>query len=606
MSIQDQESFLSNIHPFEVLSPSQMAMCIQHMDIAYYPKDTILISPEKIPEHFFIIIKGSVYEYSNENIVVMDYQHEDSFDSNSLIYGKCDHTFKVNEELICYEIEKKTFLSLIEKNQEFKDFFLKDLVNKIQSLKDKEYTSQLSSFMIAKVGDTLIHEACMVDENTKLIDAIEKSMQFKTSTIIVKKSDGGYGIITDSLLKVKVLLQGRDLTIPVRDIAIFPLLTIQKDDYLFEALTILIKRNIKRIGVTNNNGEMIGILEQIDILSHFANHTYVIESKIKNANKVEDLKIASNEFLNIIKSLQAKGVKIYHISNLIGQLNTKVYQKLYSLVLPEELQKNACLIVMGSEGRNEQIIKTDQDNALVIKNGIDVEQYRPYMQQLTNHLVDLGYPPCEGNIMVSNPYWCKTADEYKTDITKWINSPDMKSYLDLAIFIDAFAVAGDKELLINLKEYLYNKIQSKDIFMAYFAKSTLAFDTPTTFSSFMAKDDLINIKKAAIFPIVQGIRSLALKEKIKETTTIKRIKILEARNILEKTKAAELIEAFEIASTLRLKNQLDCIQDGVALTNEINTNDLGKIERDLLKESFKIVVEFKKFINYIFKLDKIY
>ncbi|MCT7573380.1 DUF294 nucleotidyltransferase-like domain-containing protein [Aliarcobacter butzleri] len=606
MSIQDQESFLSNIHPFEVLTPSQMAMCIQHMDIAYYPKDTILISPEKIPEHFFIIIKGSVYEYSNENIVVMDYQHEDSFDSNSLIYGKCDHTFKVNEELICYEIEKKTFLSLIEKNQEFKDFFLKDLVNKIQSLKDKEYTSQLSSFMIAKVGDTLIHEACMVDENTKLIDAIEKSMQFKTSTIIVKKSDGGYGIITDSLLKVKVLLQGRDLTIPVRDIAIFPLLTIQKDDYLFEALTILIKRNIKRIGVTNNDGEMIGILEQIDILSHFANHTYVIESKIKNANKVEDLKIASNEFLNIIKSLQAKGVKIYHISNLIGQLNTKVYQKLYSLVLPEELQKNACLIVMGSEGRNEQIIKTDQDNALVIKNGIDVEQYRPYMQQLTNHLVDLGYPPCEGNIMVSNPYWCKTADEYKTDITKWINSPDMKSYLDLAIFIDAFAVAGDKELLINLKEYLYNKIQSKDIFMAYFAKSTLAFDTPTTFSSFMAKDDLINIKKAAIFPIVQGIRSLALKEKIKETTTIKRIKILEARNILEKTKAAELIEAFEIASTLRLKNQLDCIQEGVPLTNEINTNDLGKIERDLLKESFKIVVEFKKFINYIFKLDKIY
>lgn len=606
MSIQDQESFLSNIHPFEVLTPSQMAMCIQHMDIAYYPKDTILISPEKIPEHFFIIIKGSVYEYSNENIVVMDYQHEDSFDSNSLIYGKCDHTFKVNEELICYEIEKKTFLSLIEKNQEFKDFFLKDLVNKIQSLKDKEYTSQLSSFMIAKVGDTLIHEACMVDENTKLIDAIEKSMQFKTSTIIVKKSDGGYGIITDSLLKVKVLLQGRDLTIPVRDIAIFPLLTIQKDDYLFEALTILIKRNIKRIGVTNNNGEMIGILEQIDILSHFANHTYVIESKIKNANKVEDLKIASNEFLNIIKSLQAKGVKIYHISNLIGQLNTKVYQKLYSLVLPEELQKNACLIVMGSEGRNEQIIKTDQDNALVIKNGIDVEQYRPYMQQVTNHLIDLGYPPCEGNIMVSNPYWCKTADEYKTDITKWINSPDMKSYLDLAIFIDAFAVAGDKELLINLKEYLYNKIQSKDIFMAYFAKSTLAFDTPTTFSSFMAKDDLINIKKAAIFPIVQGIRSLALKEKIKETTTIKRIKILEARNILEKTKAAELIEAFEIASTLRLKNQLDCIQEGVPLTNEINTNDLGKIERDLLKESFKIVVEFKKFINYIFKLDKIY
>ncbi len=91
--------------------------------------------------------------------------------------------------------------------------------------------------------------------------------------------------------------------------------------------------------LVNSSGEMVGILEQIDILSHFANHTYVIESKIKNAKNVEDLKNASKDFLDIITSLQAKGVKIYHISNLIGQLNTKVYQKLYSLTLPKELQR---------------------------------------------------------------------------------------------------------------------------------------------------------------------------------------------------------------------------------------------------------------------------
>lgn len=605
MSIQDQETFLSNIHPFGHLTPSQMSMCLQHMDIAYYPKDTILISPNNIPNTFFIIIKGSVFEYSKDNNLIMDYQSEDSFDSNSLIYGKCEHTFKVNEELICYEIDKKAFLSLIEKNQEFKDFFLKDLVNKIKTLKDKEYTSELSSFMIAKVQDTLIHEACMVEEDTKLIDAIKKSMQFKTSTIIIKSETLGYGIITDSLLKVKVLLEGRDLTIPVKDIAIFPLLTIQKDDYLFEALTILVKRNIKRVGVVNSSGEMVGILEQIDILSHFANHTYVIESKIKNAKNVQDLKNASKDFLDIIISLQAKGVKIHHISSLIGQLNTKVYQKLYSLILPKELQDSACLIVMGSEGRNEQIIRTDQDNALIVRDGVNVEQYRPYMQQLTNDLIELGYPPCEGNIMVSNPSWCKNFNDFKNEIIKWINNPDMKGYLDLAIFIDSFAVAGDKELLISLKEFLFNKVQN-DLFLAYFAKSTTAFETPTAISSFIGKNNLINIKKAAIFPIVQGIRSLSLKEKIKETTTVKRIKILEDRKIIEKNMAAELIEAFEIVNTLRLKHHLDAINNGKAISNEFNTNNLGKIERDLLKESLKIVSEFKKFISYIFKLDKIY
>ncbi|MFA9374019.1 MAG: DUF294 nucleotidyltransferase-like domain-containing protein [Poseidonibacter sp.] len=604
MSLQDQEAFLSNIHPFEVLTNEQMETCIKHMDIAYYPKDSVLITPEKISNHFFIIIKGSVHEYS-EDVVVMDYHQEDSFDANSLIYSETKNTFKVHEDLICYELEKNTFLKLIENNQQFKDFFLKNLVNKLQTLKNKEYASELSGFMIAKVDDTLIHEACIVDENTKLIDAIEKSMTFKTSTIIVKNEKNEYGIITDSLLKVKVLLEGRKLDIPVKDIAIFPLMTVFHDDYLFEALTVLIKRNIKRIGVTNSKGEMIGILEQIDVLSHFANHTYVVDSQIKKAKTIKDLKHASNDLLNIIKSLHAKGVKVNHISNLIGQLNTKVYKKLYDLVVPKELQSDACLIVMGSEGRNEQIIKTDQDNALVVKDGIDVEQYRKYMQEITDHLIDFGYPKCEGNIMVSNPFWCKTVEEYKKETARWIEAPAMQDYMDLAIFFDSFAVAGDKKLLINLKDDLFEKLHDKDVFMAYFAKATLTFDTPNTVANFMTKVHYIDIKKTSVFPIVQGIRSLALREKIRETTTVKRIKILEERKILEKEKAAELLEAFDVVNTLRLKAQLENVLENKKISNEVNTHSLGKIERDLLKDSFKIINDFKKFITYSFKIDKI-
>ena len=605
MSIKDQKTFLSNIHPFQVLTSEQMEICIKHMDIAYYPKDSVLINPEQIPNYFFIVIKGSVYEYSVENIVVMDYHHQDSFDSNSLIYGKCNNTFKVYEDLICYELEKNTFLKLIELNQQFKDYFLKDLVNKIQTLKNKEYTSELSSFMIAKVEDTLIHEACIIDEDTKLIDAIQKSMEYKTSSIIVKRKTGEYGIITDSLLKTKVLLEGRDLSIPVKNIAIFPLLTVNNDDYLFEALTVLIKKNIKRVGVTNNKDEMIGILEQIDVLSHFANHTYVVDSKIKKAKNLEDLKDSSKDLINIISSLHAKGVKVNHISNLIGQLNTKVYQKLYELILPKELRNNACFIVMGSEGRNEQIIKTDQDNALVIKDGIEVEQYKFYMNEITKNLIDFGYPICEGNIMVSNPFWCKTVNEYKNETASWIEAPGIQNYMDLAIFFDSFAVAGNKELLINLKDNLFNKLHDKDVFMAYFAKATLAFDTPNTVTNIMTKSHIIDIKKTAVFPIVQGIRSLALKEKIRETTTIKRIKILENRKVLEKDKAAELLEAFDFVNTIRLKSQLFDIQHGKKITNEIDTHTLGKIERDLLKDSFKIINEFKRFISYTFRIDRI-
>ncbi|RXK11480.1 cyclic nucleotide-binding protein [Halarcobacter mediterraneus] len=604
MSLRDQKSFLSNIHPFELLTEEQMDKCIRHMDIAYYPKDEVLITPENIPNHFFVIIKGIVHEYKEDEILV-DYHYQDSFDANSLIYGKTNNSFKVYEDLICYEIEKTIFLELIENNDGFKNFFLNNLVNKFQTLKDKEYASELSSFMIAKVEDTILHPPCIVEKGTKLIDAIDKSMQYETSTIIVKFDTHKYGIITDSLLKIKVLLEGRDLSIPVEEIAISPILTVNLDDYLFEALTLLIKKNIKRVGVVNNEGEIQGTLEQIDVLSHFANHTYVVDSKIKNARTLKDLKEASGELVDTVKTLNAKGVKVHHISNLIGQLNTKVYKKIYKFVVPEELQNNACLIVMGSEGRNEQIIKTDQDNALVVKDGTDVEQYRPYMQQITETLIDFGYPPCEGNIMVSNPFWCKTVNDYKKDTARWIEAPDMQNYMDLAIFFDSFAVAGDKELLINLKDDLFNKLHDKDVFMAYFARATLTFDTPSTVANFMTKTYNIDIKKTGVFPIVQGIRSLSLRERIRETTTVKRIKILQQKKILEAEMANELLEAFDVLNTLRLKAHLQKIQDSKKINNEIDTHSLGKIERDLLKDSFKIVNNFKKFITYVFKIDKI-
>lgn len=605
MSLNDQKSFLSNIHPFEMLDERQMDKCIKHMDIAYYPKNSILMSDQKIPDHFFIIIKGSVHEYTSNEQLAMDFHHEDTFDANALIYSECKNTFVANEDLICYELEKNTFLELVKQNESFGNFFLNNLVHKIKVLKDKEYTSELSSFMIAKVENTFLHQPCMVDCDTKLIDAIEKSIEYKTSTIIVKNKKAEYGIITDSLLKMKVILGGADLNVPVRDIAIFPLFTVQNDDYLFEALTLLIKKNFKRMGVLNREGEMVGVVEQVDILSHFANHSYVVDSQIRKATSIEDLKNASDGFINIITNLNAKGVKVNHISNLIGQLNTKVYKKLYELIVPEILQESACFIVMGSEGRNEQIIKTDQDNALVVCNNADVEDYRPYMNKIIETLIDFGYPPCEGNIMVSNPFWCKHVSEYEKETNRWIEAPDLQNYMDLAIFFDSFAVAGDKTLLIELKDHLFNKLHDQDVFMAYFAKATLAFDTPSKIANFMTSVNNIDVKKAGVFPIVQGIRSLALRERIRETTTVKRIQILEEKKVLSHEMAHELLEAFDVVGTLRLKAQIKKLQNNKPINNEIDTHTLSKIERDLLKDSFKIVLNFKKFINHSFKIDKI-
>jgi CBS domain-containing protein len=603
MSLHDQIEFIQSIHPFDKLNKEQLNLCQKHMNIGYYPKDTIIISAQNIPEYFFIIIKGEVNEYNSDELSAV-YHTQDSFDSDSLIYSKTNSKFIVSEDLICYELDKKIFLDLLNKNRAFKDFYLKDLCSRLQSLKNKEYSNDMSGFMVAKVNEIYLHKPCIVDFNTTIDQAIKKSIEYKTSTIIVQ--DGiKYGVITDSILKKDLLLKGCDLSIQVKDIAKFPFICVDYDDFLFQVLLVLTKHTIKRVGVLKN-GKLIGTLDQIDILSYFANHVHLIAMQIQKAKDINDLKIASQDIQKTVKSLFVKSVKTTYIAKMVAQLNAKVYEKLFDLILPKDLKDKCTLIVMGSEGRNEQILKTDQDNALIIKDEVEVEQFRQYMDLFTKYLIDFGFPRCDGNIMVSNPYWCKSYSSFNQQLDSWLNGTKMEDYMNLAIFFDAKTVAGDQQLLDSLKQKLFSKIDNKDVFMAYFANSTLAFDTPIgIFSNIITKNDEIDLKKGAIFAIVQGVRSLSLENKIVQNSTIARIKKLNHIGVLPKDISSELIEAFGLLLRLKLQAQMQRLNENKPIDNKINFTELTKLQRDMLKDSFQIVNKFKKFITNHFRLNNV-
>ena len=619
MSLHDQETFIKEIHPFEKLTQFELDSAFKHMDIAYYPKDTILISPEKISDYFFIIIKGEVNEYNNDELTFV-YHEQDTFDADSLIYDKTNSKFVVSEDLICYELKKKTFLSLLTENKKFEEFFLKDLTSRLQTLKNKEYGSDISSFMFSKVSDIYVHEPFIVKADCTIKNAIEGSISQGSSTIIVdsgntykeitdtpiEKNILKYGIVTDSVLKTDVLLAGVSLDTPVIQVARFPLICVQKDDFLFSVLLKLVKHSIKRVGVVED-GQIIGLLKQADILSYFANHSHLVSVKITKATTIDALRAASEDVNKTIKSLFSRSLKTSYIAKMVAELNTKIYAKLFSLIVPDELQKKCALLVMGSEGRDEQIIKTDQDNALVIANGEDVSVYRPYMEAYTKALISFGFPPCEGNIMVNNPYWCKTQNEFEEQIEIWFEGKEMEHYMDLAIFFDAKCVAGYETLFTPLKTKIIDMVKQKDVFMAYFAKNSLLFQTPISmFSSLKTTDDgRVDIKKGGMFAIVQGVRSLALENGVTENPTVKRIKKLHQLGILEKEMASELIEAFGLLARLRLQGHIEKQKNGLPLDNMINTSSFGKIERDMLKDSFTIVNEFKKFITHHFRLGNI-
>ncbi len=606
MSLHDQETFIKSIHPFEMLSSAELALALNSLNIAYYKKDEVLISKQKTANFLYIVVKGEVGEYKEDELIKV-YSDSNIFDTDSLIYSKTEYEFKVLEELICFEMDKKVFLSLLDSNSSFKDFFIQDLANKIQSAKQKEYSSELSSFMIARVYDTYIHSPCVVDANTPIMTALKKMVKTKNKCIVVKNGNNyEYGIVTDSTIRKYVLFNNYDKFAPIGPIALHPIITIDYEDYLSNALLLMTKNSIKRL-VVQKNGTVFGILEQLDLLSYFANHSHLVSVQIKKAKDIEELKHASLDFINIVKKLHAKGTKVEYISQLISELNEKVYERLYEMIMPKELANKAALLVMGSEGRREQILKTDQDNALVIDDFEDASEFEPYMMKLNEALLEFGFPKCDGDIMVSNPYWRKRAKEYILEIDRWLEAPSGDDYMHFAIFFDSVCVAGDGTLLDRLKERIFKQIKGKDVIMANFAKASLLFETPIgMFSNLKTEHNQIDVKKGGIFPIVQGVRSLALQNEITKTNTIERIDELVKMKVLEQKFASELIESFDTLINLRLKERLSEFNgEKKSGNNIVTTSRLNKLELDLLKDSFKIVNAFKKFITHHFRVDMV-
>ncbi len=601
MSLYDLEAFLRSIHPFQLLTKAESAKAIDAMNIAYYKKDELLLSPSKSSEFLYIIIKGEVGEFHEDELIKV-YSKSNSFDADALIYNKCESSFKVLEELICYELKKEDFLALLNSNAAFKSYFIQDLANKIQSAKQKEYTTELSGFMMARVQDSYLHEPTIVEKECSIMEALAQMEFKKSSCIIVRHGDDyEYGIVTDSVVRKHVLFNEYDKHAPIGPIALHPIITIEADDYLFNALLAFTKHSIKRIVVTRD-GEIIGILEQLDLLSYFANHTYLVAVQIRKATSIDELKQASSDLINIVKKLHVKGTKVDYIAKLISEINEKIYEKLYAMIVPEHLAHKACLIVMGSEGRKEQMLKTDQDNALIIDDGMDAALYAPYMSQFTDVLIDFGFPRCEGNIMVSNPYWCKHFSAYEKEIERWFDAPNMEDMMNLAIFFDAISVAGDASMLVKLKTNVFEHIEEQTPFLANFAKSAIAFETPIgMFTNLIAQNNKIDVKKGGIFPIVHGVRSLALEHKIEATDTNTRIKKLAKLDVFDADFAGALIEALDTLLNLRLKERLSR-SDQKMLDNFVNIENLNQLELELLKDSFKIVNKFKKFLTHHFKL----
>ncbi|WP_187385837.1 putative nucleotidyltransferase substrate binding domain-containing protein [Aliarcobacter cryaerophilus] len=609
--MQEQKKFISNIHPFNNLNTFELDDLVEDLDIVYFKANSIVQAQDSNPEFLYFVLKGLIQEINDDEVLSV-YSKGEIFDSISLIKNHSKNSFVAIEESICYALKKERFMQILSSNQQLENYFFQSISDKLNNNILNEKNKDMANIMIAKVKDAKVHKAVIVDTNKTIYEAATIIKQEKIPTLLLKDENGEMYIVTDSDFRQKVILNRMDYDDLVVKIASKGLIYINEDDFLFNAQLQMAKHGLKRVVVKNDNDEIVGILDQISLSSFFATNTFAVSNQIINAETLDELKEASLSFIKIIKSLNAKGVKIEFISKLINQLNKKLLDKLYKLLVPKELIGKSCLVVMGSEGRAEQILRTDQDNALIISDdcSISEEKLREFTHLFTETLVDFGFPRCEGNIMVSNPYWCRKQSDFKELIYEWVNSPSGDNFMNIAIFYDALCVSGDIEIIKELKNYLFKISSNSQSFYTNFARVINSFDVPLGFFDgfvFNSKDekhkDEIDIKRGGIFIIVQGIRSLSIQNRVLNTNTIKRINSLKELKVLDDESAKELIMAFNILNSLKLKASLEKLDKKEKIDNFVNPNRLTIMEKDLLKESFKIVNKLKKRLENHFKLN---
>jgi CBS domain-containing protein len=274
------------------------------------------------------------------------------------------------------------------------------------------------------------------------------------------------------------------------------------------------------------------------------------------------------------------------------------------MVAPAEFRTSGCLIVMGSEGRGEQSVRTDQDNGLILPEPVEQAKLDAFRADFSGALSSFGYAPCPGNVMVSNPVWSKPLSDYLADFRSWVALPGSASHLNVAIFYDARAVAGDAQLLTKAKATLIDLIRGDQVYLAHFARAIDAFATPIgLFKNLITSEgngDALDLKKGGIFPIVHGARSLALEHGLMETATEKRISRLRDIGVLQADFARDLIQAFQFVLMLRLDGQL-AASAGTSGTL-VRPSWLSSMERDLLRDAFHVVKQFRELIHRHFNL----
>ncbi|MGD9248301.1 MAG: DUF294 nucleotidyltransferase-like domain-containing protein, partial [Desulfobacteraceae bacterium] len=379
-----------------------------------------------------------------------------------------------------------------------------------------------------------------------------------------------------------------------------PLNTIPSGAMISEALLEMLETNIKHLAVTDTHNQVVGVITNCDILSAQEQSPFFMLREITTATSLEGVLDQQRRLPRLIHNMISNGAKSMIITKLITSISDAILAKLirFALDLHGPAPVEFAFMILGSEGRMEQTLKTDQDNAIVYADvdDSDAEKVHNYFLQLgetvCTWLDQAGYAFCNGDIMAKNPRWCQPVSKWKKYFYNWIRISTKEDQMQAAIFFDFRGAYGNMDMVDDLRLHLFKTLEGWSRFFKELTENALGFRPPLGFfKNFVVESkgkhrNEFNIKNA-MTPVVDFARIYALDNNIADTNTQDRLYRLHLEKVLNQEVYHDLNQAYDYLMQQRLMCQITSIEKGESPDNYINPKKLSKIEQSLFRTIFK-------------------
>jgi CBS domain-containing protein len=602
--VQNLRQQLMQSLPFSKMAQKDVDFFLTSSREAYFaPKEVILSPVDGPPRYLYFIRQGCVSGRRDipeivETAFLLDAGSLFSIGS-AFANRPVSSTYSAVDDCFCLLFPVDAMRQLAFQSIPFSEF----LNNRIWGLLQESRTTLRNSFasqvlaeqsLETRVGDLSLQKPLTIGPNQSLREALtlihEKNVG---SILVVEDKHTILGILTRYDVLARVTLSNLDLNMPISAVMTPDVKTLTVDDTAEIAGLLMSRLNIRHLPILDR-GELVGIISERDLFSLQRLSLSNISSGIRRADALAQLKQSADDIRAFALNLLGQGVQARQLTSLISHLNDVLTARLIEIYAAKHQldMTQFAWIALGSEGRSEQTIATDQDNALVFSDAAPASQREVYLRfagEVNQALNECGYPLCKGNIMASNPKLCLSQQEWLTRFSRWIEQGNPQDLLNASIFFDFRALAGNADLLIPLKDYVRTKAAAVPRFIKLLAENSLNIRVPLNWLGAIEFTEIdgkktIDLKLQGTAIVVDVARIYSLAHGIEVMNTRERLAAVGRALNIPDAESAAWITAFEFLQTQRLAVQISKARV-TGNPNVIDINTLNSVDRSILKEA---------------------